>query len=290
MSRPTLNTEELELPLPTDPERRILGRLVSAAAEERGAPTPVVILAHGYKSPLSWGWFPELQERLARAGLASIAFLHSHSGLTRSGDHVTEEDVFARNTYTRELEDLALLRAWIDTRRVELDAARVGLYGYSRGGGMGVLHAAERGDYGALALWAPMDRVLKFGSEALELWRTRGWTLATEYSTGRQLRLGPELLADAELNRERLDIPAAAARLRAPVLLVGAERDVAAPPDQLRQLAQSFSAACLEQHCLPGVGHGFGLGRAAGAVGPQLERALDLTVSHFAACLVAPAP
>ena len=110
----------------------------------------------------------------------------------------------------------------------------------------------------------------------------------TEYATGRRLRLGPELLADAERYRERLDIPAAAARLRTPVLLVGAERDVAAPPEQQRKLAESFPATSLERRSLPGVGHAFGHGRTTGAADSPLEEALELTVVHFAVHLIAP--
>ena len=52
--------------------------------------------------------------------------------LIQNEERLTEEEAFARNTYTKELEDLELLRAWVETLP-GVDPARVGLLGSDNG-------------------------------------------------------------------------------------------------------------------------------------------------------------
>lgn len=247
-------------------------------------PYPGVILVNGYKSYQGWGFFPELARRLAAAGILAVRFNGSASGIDPTYDptRITDLERFSRGTYSQELEDLEQVREHLlRSELAPIDPTRIGLFGYSRGGGMVLLHAAERADYRAVVAWAPMSRVLRFSTEECREWRIRGYTEVREASTGRRLRLGLELLEDTERNSGRLDILAACARSRTPTLLVAAEHDRAVAVADVRELEACFSAGVARLVVAAGVGHGFGAQGSVARGSAGLAGALDLTISHY---------
>ena len=277
--------ETFELTTAGDPRRTIRGAIDWPSRTPTG-PFPFALLAPGYKSFMDWGFLPELARRLAARGIAAVRFNFSGSGIADDPESITDLDAFAANTYSQEVDDFAEVRTWLaDHRRERLDPARPALVGYSRSGGMGLVHAAEAGDYRALALWAPITRILRFKQSELERWEQRGWTEVTEAATGRKLRIGPALLHDARANRERLDVRAAAATVTAPTLVLCGDRDLGVTPDEARELVAAFRPGTARFHLVSGAGHSFGARHPLTAVPEPLEGALTATVSHLAARL-----
>ena len=117
----------------------VRGRLVQPAG--RG-PFPCVLQVHGYTLYADWGFHPELSRWLAARGIASVRFDFSGDGREPGGG--VDFGVLARNTYLAELEDLAAVHRWM-LAEPRIDAGRLALVGHSRGGAMGLLHAAETG-------------------------------------------------------------------------------------------------------------------------------------------------
>ena len=84
---------------------------------------------------------------------------------------------------------------------------------------------------------------------------------------------------DLLTNQARLDVMAAAARVRVPWLVLHGSEDSAVSVDEARALAAAGPAAALR--ILDGWGHTFGAVHPMEAPSPGLEEAVAATVQHF---------
>jgi len=265
--------------------RPVQVRVVAPSAG--GAMRPAVVLVHGFKGFMDWGFFPELAERLARAGFVSVAYNASHNGVSARHDDpharwdvIDDNEGFRRNTHTLELRDLALVRRWVrEGGAPGVDPARIGLFGHSRGGGMAVLSAAHE-PVDALAVWASIEDIDRLDEATKQYWRATGELSVPNYRTGQIHRLGLEILDEVEQRDPRLDIRAAAARVECPTLVVHGTADDAVPFAAAEALMVQLPRATLVR--VEGGSHAFG---ATHPLRPplhaHLERALELTVQHF---------
>src|SRR5262245_5386219 len=107
---------EFRLTEERDPLRTIRGRVVyPAQADATGERLPWVLALHGFKGFMDWGFHPELARRLAQRGFAALRFNFSGSGIGADPERFTEDDAFFHNTPSREVEDVARVRAWLDS-------------------------------------------------------------------------------------------------------------------------------------------------------------------------------
>ncbi|QDV10095.1 Alpha/beta hydrolase family protein [Planctomycetes bacterium Poly30] len=266
---------------PEDPARRVGVRIERPgdALEEGAAERPVVVLSHGFKGFMDWGFFPMLSTRLARAGFVVVSFNASGSGIGDDPMVMDDEEAFLRDTYTRQLEDIARVRAW--ARRLEgVDAGREALMGHSRGGGMSIVAAAEDPP-AALVTWAAIDESDRFDDATKAHWRAEGELRVPNGRTGQVHRMSVAALDDFEEHRERLDIVAAAGRYPGPFLAIHGSKDGTVPPSAATRLAAAApggSALILE-----GADHAFDAKHPMGEVSPEaLERAIAATLDHLA--------
>lgn len=281
---------------PERPERVIRGRVVlpgplggsrpgSAPASAGG--WPWVLVLHGFKGFMDWGFFPVLAHRLADAGLAAVLFNTSGSGIGPDLESFTEEEAFAEATLSKQLEDVARVREHVRSGAFEgLDPDRAGLFGHSRGGGLGLVHAAEDGGYRALVTWSAIDDADRYGPAVKASWRRAGALPIPNLRTGQVLRLGVSVLDDFERHRERFDIPAACGRLRAPALLLHGGDDESVDPRALERLGAALPGA--DTLLVPGAGHTFGATHPLEdptSLPADLELALDRTIAWFRAHL-----
>ncbi len=260
--------------------RWLRGRVV--LPERHPAPHPVVLIAHGYTSFMDWGFFPVLSRHLADHGIASLRFNFSGSGIGADLCSVTETETFARNSYLHELDDLQQLRRELEAGRwPELDPQRCSVLGHSRGGAMGLVHAAEHGGYRTVVTWAAMDRILNFTPERLATWRQQGYLKVMHWTARRRLRLDAAVLHAAEAARQRLDIAAACQRLELPQLIVMGDADRRldfAVSENLHRAGGKHSRLCR----ITGGDHTFGARHpCVEPLPPPLAEALEVTCEHL---------
>ncbi|MEJ7811155.1 MAG: alpha/beta fold hydrolase [Gemmatimonadaceae bacterium] len=244
-----------------------------------------VIVCHGFKGFSRWGFFPYLAEELARSGLRAITFDFSGSGVGADGESFTEADAFRNNSFTRELEDLALVereagrRGWLPER--------YGLFGHSRGGGMAVLHAARpaqgTSSVGALVTWAAISTVARWTPADVTRWREQGHIDVVNARTGQVLQLGLRTLDEIErLGASELDILAAAASVRAPWLIIHGTADDTVPLEDAERLHRAAAAGVARLSPIGGAGHTLDATHPLRAPPPaRLERAVAMTVGFF---------
>ena len=260
-------------------------------------PRPTVVICHGFKGFMDWGFFPSLAGLLAERGFLAVRFNFSGSGMEPGEDRATDLEGFRENTFSKELEDLdavlaALLGEGEDGPLVEgrVDPAHIGLFGHSRGGGAALL-GATRGDHAgridALVTWAAVATYDRFDEEARKTWRRDGVLPVLNSRTGQEMPLGLGLLEDLESHAERLDLESAAEELSIPWLILHGEDDESVPVEEAERLHRHAcegtreAGAPVQLERIPGTGHTFGAKHPFTGPTPELIRAMNATQRWF---------
>lgn len=275
--------------LPTTAGRSVDGFL--DVPEEPGR-RPAIVVCHGFKGFMEWGFFPPLAELLSERGFVVVRFNFSGSGMEPGHDRATDLEGFTASTFTREQEDLhAVLEATagdgpnpLAPERVDPD--RLGLFGHSRGGGASILTSAHepwKSRLKALVTWAAVATFDRFPDEAKADWRESGVFPILNSRTGQELHLGRELLRELDDAPDRLDIPRAARERTVPWLIVHGTEDEAVPVDEAHRLAEEAASGPgdHELHVIDGAGHTFGAQHPFTGPTPHLIDAMNATQSWF---------
>ena len=280
--RPDLLEERLVLTADCDPARVLRVRIERPAGPAPSGGRPVAVLAHGFKGFMDWGFLPALSRTLAAAGFVTLSFNATGSGIGEDPEVMDDEEAFFHDTFSRQLTDFAQARGLART----LDGVDPGcelLFGHSRGGAMAVISASEDAP-ARLVTWAAFSDVDRIDEDAKAAWRRDGVLLVPNGRTGQVHRMSLAALDDAEQNRERLDLLAAAARLDAPWLVVHGGGDATVDVGCGRRLAAAGPRS--ELLVIDGADHTFG---ARHPMAPDLGAAPDLEVA-VAATLAFGAP
>lgn len=242
--------------------------------------TTAVVLCHGFKGFARWAFFPYLVEKIAEAGMHAIAFDFSGSGVGPDRESFTETAAFERNTYSKELRDVAAVereahaRGWL--------GERYGLFGHSRGGAVATIHASRSARVGALVTWSSIAVFGRWPAEEIPGWRERGWLEVKNGRTGPALRLGTDVLDELDrLGRTELDVLAAAGRITVPWLIVHGTKDEAVPVEDAHRLHDAAALARAQLLLVDGADHTFGARHPLGVPSVALVEAARDTVAFF---------
>lgn len=254
-------------------------------APEKAGPRPTVVVCHGFKGFMDWGFFPFLAELLVERGFAVVRFNFTGSGMRPGDVLVTDTEAFRRATFSQDLEDLGRVLAALGTEIGEglVDPERIGLFGHSRGGGIATLAAAQeawRSRLRALVTWAAVSTFDRLTSDEKEIWRRRGYAPVVNSRTGQQLAVDAMVLEDLERFRHHLDPQAAGSARRVPWLILHGEQDETVPVNEARLLASHAAAPC-QLHLIRGGNHTLGVKHPFDGPTPQLIEALNATQEWF---------
>lgn len=276
---PAISRTDFELPSPDGgpPVRGDL-RVLDGHRADRA-----LVLIHGFKGFRRFGFFPNLARAAAARGYAAVTFDFSHNGIGPDGaDTFSAMPLFAEQTHTRNLEEI---RRVVDVLAggalLGRPARRIGLMGHSRGGGEAVLAAAEDARVDALVTWAAIASIAeRWTPEQVAAWEAGRAVEIENGRTKQMMPVGPAYWRDVQAHRDRLDIPAAAARLTIPWLVIHGDADTSVPVDEGQRL---FDAAGEDTELLvvEGADHAFnGKHPYAGAT-PELRTAAEATLEWF---------
>jgi dienelactone hydrolase len=254
--------------------------LIDVRGGGRESPRPAVLVLHGFKGFKDWGMFPPLADRLAQAGFTAVSFNASGSGVDDTGEFVWPER-FGRNTFSAELADVGTVLDALAAGGLGTAApTRIGLVGHSRGGGIAVLETARDPRIGALVTWAAISTVDRWPDESERArWRAAGKLEVLNARTGQVLPLYTDTLDDVERNGALLDIPAAAARVSVPWLLLHGTVDPTVAFAEAERLARVAAPGRASLVPVPGGGHTFGATHPWRGSTPELDLVMKDTVA-----------
>ena len=226
---------------------------------------PLVIFAHGFKGFKDWGHWRLIAEAFAREGFAFLKFNFSHNGVTpEHPEDFADLEIFGRDNFTRELQDLeALMSALHDSPGwlpASVDLGRIALIGHSRGGGICALFAAEEKRIGALATWASVSDVgfLWKGVPWLDSWKDKGVIYIPNVRTRQEMPLYYQLFEDYEHHGDRYLVEKQLPDLGRPMLIVHGSADMSVPVMHANLLKNWYPGA--EMAIIEGADHVFGGG------------------------------
>jgi pimeloyl-ACP methyl ester carboxylesterase len=221
---------------------------------------PVIVLSHGFMGYRRWGWFPWLSSELAAAGFHTVTFSFSMNGCDNGSGRITRPGEFARNTVTREIEDL---RRVVEYARYDLPFPvrdrLVGLFGHSRGGAVSIIYGSFDHKIGSLVTWSTPSRLDRYTERRKRLWKKTGKLTFRGGRSGQPLHLDYSYYRDIERNGEKYDLPLRMEKVRAPHLIVHGERDAAVSLREARRLVSRTGTGRVRFDVLPGSGHTFGV-------------------------------
>jgi dienelactone hydrolase len=252
---------------------------------EQSGPRPTVVICHGFKGFMEWGFFPYLAQLLAERGLVAIRFNLTGSGMEPGEELVTRPLDFRNATFSQDLAELqSLLEAVSDhllPDRIEPD--RLGLFGHSRGGGTALLAASRdpwKSRLRALVTWAGVSTFDRLNEAEKQYWRERGEVPVVNARTGQELMIDVNVLRDLEAHPDELDLVRAGEAREAPWLIVHGDDDETVPVDEARLLAKEAGSPC-ELVVVDGGSHTFGAQHPFAGPTPQLIEALNATQRWF---------
>lgn len=239
---------------------------------------PVVVICHGFKGFKDWSGFPFAAEQFTSQGFVTIRMNFSFNGIEEDFEEFTALERFARNSISRQLDDLRDMVDAIVMHEIvpeDCDTARIALVGHSLGGGVVIVHAAEDDRIGAAVSWAGVSDFMRWGKKTRAAWRKTGRMEIQNARTGQSMPMDVSMLEDIEANASRFDIPAAAARMRQPLLIVHGEQDVSVPIEEARSIAAAADPVRSRLLVIPNADHTFGVRHPFAGATPAFMTVLE---------------
>jgi alpha-beta hydrolase superfamily lysophospholipase len=182
-------------------------------------PRALIVVIHGFKGFKDWGFFPWLSEYLCNSGFAVCRFNMSRSGIGENPETFDRLDLFAGDTYSIQLADLATATHYAQSKYPGLPTF---LLGHSRGGGVAILGAYEVAGLSGVVTWSAIGHAKRWDEETKRTWQAQG---------------ASAIFDDYDRNAAKFNIDAAVARIDVPMLIVHGGRDESVPVEESRALA-----------------------------------------------------
>lgn len=249
--------------------------------EEQIGRKDLVIIVHGFKGFMNWGFFPYAAETIAAEGFPVLSFNFSHNGVGEDLFNFTELDKFSLNTYSLEVDELnEIIKAFEkDYFGNKLDT-KVNLIGHSRGG-LSVVMNSENELVRSFITWAGISKIDRFSKRQKEEWRKEGNFGILNARTQQMMNLSVNLLDDIENNaQDKLNIKSVLNQNIKPYLIIQGEQDLAVKVDEAESLF-SWTKENARLELLPATGHTFDAVHPFEKTTENLSKVLNKTINFL---------
>jgi pimeloyl-ACP methyl ester carboxylesterase len=223
-------THKIDIAIPGPDDSTIQAHLF---LPEHEIDVPVFVFCHGFKGFRDWGFFPHIADTFCPNGIAVLTFNHVFNGVDEvSPQNFTRLDLFAKQTVTREHEEIQAVLDWLKTNAegLALDIDNVTLGGHSRGAANALVVAAANPWLAKVVAWAPIAYyAAMFASVDSANWQQQGFINIPNVRTGKDMPLSYNYWQDLIQHAEKQDILEAAGSLKMPLLIVHGTNDKSVP-------------------------------------------------------------
>ncbi|PHQ82337.1 MAG: hypothetical protein COB69_02215 [Phycisphaera sp.] len=211
-------------------------------------PRAAAIIVHGFLGYKDYGFFPTIADTLARSGIAAHRFNLSHSGITEAIDTFARPDLFEKNTWNTQVEDIERIIHAMDRHELVGPGMPIVLVGHSRGGVAALLCAGRR----AAAAMKPLDAIItiaapsstgRLNAEQTELLKAQGYMKVTSGRTRQTLTIDRAFWDEQDSDPAAHDLLTMATKVPTPTLIIHGDDDQTVPADAARQIAEAMPRA-----------------------------------------------
>jgi pimeloyl-ACP methyl ester carboxylesterase len=251
-------------------------------------PKATVLIAHGFKGYKDYGFLPLLAAALVeRLPVVAHRFNFSHSGIGDDPATFQRPDLFERDTWDRQVEDLGYVAE--AAHRGDLPETPAGLpivlLGHNRGGVTCVLASGRREatarPAGIITMSSP-DTCCSFDEATRAKIIEQGYVVSPSSRTGQDLRIGVEWLMSQVVAPKAHDVLACARELECPLLVIHGDHDITVPSEAAHHLSHEATGA--DMRLIEGGDHVFNTPNPADPDAPlsaQLASAIDASVEFI---------
>ncbi len=216
-----------------------------------GSPRAAAIIVHGFLGYKDYGFFPTIADTLARIGIAAHRFNLSHSGMTNETATFARPDLFATNTWNKQIEDIERLIHALDRHELVGPGMPVLLVGHSRGGVASLLCAGRR----AVAAMKPVDAIVSIAApdstnraspEQRTLLDEQGYIEVTSGRTGQTLQIDRAFWDEQDAQPGAHDLLSLAEHIPSPTLVIHGDSDPTVQPSCAEHIAGAIPNARLK--------------------------------------------
>lgn len=241
---------------------------------------PVLIFCHGFKGFKDWGCFPYMLDSISTENILTISFNFSYNGLDNTKDNPVDFerlDLFARNTFSRELDDLDAVINYIfeNENTFNFDSENVTLAGHSRGGGIAILKTSKEKRIKKLITLASVAEFNRYTEERKNRWKKEGYLEVLNTRTKQLMRMNYTFIEDLEKNYEGLNIKKAMKEISIPVLIIHGKQDLAVDYSDATSLYELSDKSKSKLILYENTGHTFGAGHPFCGTNEHLEKTIS---------------
>jgi pimeloyl-ACP methyl ester carboxylesterase len=249
--------------------------------KEESENLPLLIFVHGFKGFKDWGCFPYMMEKFAENNIFAVSFNFSYNGVGEKENEMiefTRLDLFAKNTFSRELDDLGSVLDFLEDNRKKYnyDFENLTLAGHSRGGGIAILKTAEDKRVKNLITLASVSEFDRYTEERKKEWKKKGYFQVLNTRTKQYMRMNYTLIEDLERNSDRLNIKKAVSKISVPYLIIHGEEDLAVDYSEAVELYSISNKSLTKLELIANTGHTFGAVHPFAGTTEALEKVIDL--------------
>jgi len=240
---------------------------------------PVLIFVHGFKGFKDWGSFPYMLEKISNENIFTVSFNFSFNGTDNTKDNPTDFDrldLFARNTFSRELDDLGSVIDFLFKVKDEynFDTDKLSLAGHSRGGGIAILKTAEDSRIKKLIALASVAEFDRYTEERKKRWKDEGYLEVLNTRTKQLMRMNYSLIEDLEKNYDRLNIANAMNKIKVPAVIIHGKQDLAVDYSDAETLYEHSDKSKTKLILYENTGHTFGAEHPFKGTNENLEKVI----------------
>lgn len=255
----------------------------------------VVLFVHGFLGYKDYGMFPYLAQTTSRAGFITHRFNMSHSGMTNNIETFERPDLFGRDTWNKQVEDLLAVVRAMDKGELEGRGLPYILFGHSRGGATVLLTAGRMFrdsveprllqlplPAGVIAVASPSSACNLSDADKKQVLDQGYWEIVSN-RTGQKLKIDKNWLVEQLDNPADHDLALHVSSIMCPVTIVHGERDPSVPVECAGEIENWVKSGVIhEAHIIEGADHVFNTVNpmtSDSTVSSQLRELVDIVIS-----------